>query len=186
MLSRSLTVSLKPPLISFHLHHGRQVVLSLHLLCLKFFMHLLLLLKIICEENKLCNAPLFSEILLRDETPNETCDLALYWDSWDQHQVMKSVGSTSPRPPRNRAERSSVPSEDCLPYNNNNYNNCNNLGGSISTLATASSTSSIISLPQPSTPTHPGHAPLSPPVHQCTPPSTPPVAKGKGESYLNI
>lgn len=126
------------------------------------------------------NLKKYTEILLRDETPNETCELALYWDSWDQHQVMKSVGSTSPRPPRNRAERSSVPSEDCLPYNNNNYNNYNNLGGSISTLATASSTSSIISLPHSSTPTHPGHAPLSPPVHQCTPPSTPSVVKGKG------
>jgi len=122
---------------------------------------------------------LFSEILLRDETPSETGELTLYWDSWDRHQVMKGVGSTSPRPPRNRADRSSVPSEDCLPYNNN-YNNCSNLGGSISTLATASSTSSIISLPHSSTPTHQGHAPLSPPVHQCTPPSTPPVVKGKG------
>jgi kinase suppressor of Ras 2 len=129
--------------------------------------------------------PSFSEILLHDETPNETGGLTLYWDSWDRHQVIKNVGSTSPRPPRNRADRSSVPSEDCLPYNNNNYNNCNNLSGSISTLATTSSTSSIISLPHSSTPTHQGHAPLSPPVHQCTPPSTP-VIKGKSELHLDI
>lgn len=126
------------------------------------------------------NLKKYTEILLRDEAPNETGDLALYWDSWDRHQVLKGVGSTSPRPPRSRADRSSVPSEDCLPYNNNNYNNYNNLGGSISTLATASSTSSITSLPHSSTPTHQSHAPLSPPVHQCTPPSTPPVMKGKG------
>ncbi|PNF39107.1 Kinase suppressor of Ras 2 [Cryptotermes secundus] len=126
------------------------------------------------------NLKKYTEILLRDETPSEAGELALYWDSWDHHQVMKNAGSTSPRPPRNRAERSSVPSEDCLPYNNNNYNNCNNLGGSISTLAAASSTSSIISLPHSSTPTHQGHAPLSPPIHPCTPPSTPPVGKGKG------
>lgn len=56
----------------------------------------------------------------------------------------------------------------------------------MSTLATTSSTSSIISLPHSSTPTHPGYAPLSPPVHQCTPPSTPPVVKGKGESHLDV
>ncbi|PSN43929.1 hypothetical protein C0J52_03779 [Blattella germanica] len=107
---------------------------------------------------------LSEQILLRDEVPNETSELTLYWDSWDRHQVIK--GSTSPRPSRGtRQERCSVPSEDSLPYNNNNYNNCNNLCGSISTLATASSTSSITSLPQSSTPTHQGHAPLSPPVH---------------------
>ncbi|XP_021926859.1 kinase suppressor of Ras 2 isoform X2 [Zootermopsis nevadensis] len=123
------------------------------------------------------NLKKYTEILLRGETPSEAVELTLYWDSWDCHQVIKNIGSTSPQPPRNRADRSSVPSEDCLPYNNNNYNN---LGGSISTLATASSTSSIISLPHSSTPTHQGHAPLSPPVHQCTPPSTPPVNKGKG------
>ena len=124
-----------------------------------------------------------SEILLRDEVPNEKSEPPLYWDSWDCHQVIK--GSTSPRPSRGtRQDRCSVPSEDSLPYNNNNYNNFNNLCGSVSTLATASSDSSLISLPQSSTPTHQGHAPLSPPVHPCTPPSTPPVIKGKGEFVL--
>ncbi|KAJ9587394.1 hypothetical protein L9F63_019095 [Diploptera punctata] len=119
------------------------------------------------------NLKKYTEILLRDEVPNEKSEPPLYWDSWDCHQVIK--GSTSPRPSRGtRQERCSVPSEDSLPYNNNNYNN---LCGSASTLATASSDSSLISLPQSSTPTH---APLSPPVHQCTPPSTPPVIKGKG------
>ncbi|XP_066997857.1 kinase suppressor of Ras 2 [Anabrus simplex] len=133
------------------------------------------------REEELCrlsralhNLKKYTEILLRGEKPSESGELTLYWDSWDRHQVMKGVGSTSPRPPRTRVAHSSVPSEDCFPYNNNNNNN--NLGGSISTLATASSTSSISSLPHSCTPTY--QAPLSPPLHH-TPPSTPPINKGK-------
>nr|CAD7428222.1 unnamed protein product [Timema monikensis] len=120
------------------------------------------------------NLKKYTEILLRGEIPSETGELALYWDSWDRHQVIKTGvvgGSTSPRPPRTRAARSSVPSEEYLPHNN--YNNGNSLCGSISTLTTASSTSSITSLPH--------HAPLSPPplCPPYTPPSTPPILKGK-------
>lgn len=95
------------------------------------------------------NLKKYTEILIRGETTTDSGDLALYWDSWDRHQVLK--GSTSPRPPRTRDARSSVPSEECLPHFN--------LGGSASTLAAACS---ITSLPQ------------------YTPPSTPPVTKGRG------
>ncbi|KAJ9598885.1 hypothetical protein L9F63_026579 [Diploptera punctata] len=83
------------------------------------------------------NLKKYTEILLRDEVPNEKSEPPLYWDSWDCHQnVVRSLLKT----------------------------------------LSPSSDSSLISLPQSSTPTH---APLSPPVHQCTPPSTPPVIKGK-------
>lgn len=39
---------------------------------------------------------------------------ALYWDSWDRHHLGVGVGGSSPRPPRSRAARCSVPSEESL------------------------------------------------------------------------
>ncbi|XP_063222865.1 kinase suppressor of Ras 2 [Bacillus rossius redtenbacheri] len=100
----------------------------------------------------------YTEILVRGEATEEP---ALYWDSWDRHQVLKGAGSGSPRPLASRAARCSVPSED---YHSSSGDG---LGGSATTLATASSTSSIASLPQGSP------LPLSPPA-------TPPVFKSRG------
>lgn len=141
----------------------------------------------------------------------------LYWDSWDRHQTPSTPTSSSamvllhtnasPRPPRSRHSRASVPSEEGLAQlnNNNNNNHCNNNtstgnltgAGSISTLNTASSTISINSLPPHISSS--SCAPLSPPAFgyqqhpqyhqyqhhysQYTPPSTPPFIKGKGKIY---
>lgn len=116
------------------------------------------------------------DLKVKGDEANDT-EPPLYWDSWDcqSPQRTPSSVSTSPRPLRTRVARGSVPSEDSLPYNNNNYSYSPSLGG-------ASSSSN--SLPQlGGTPTH--FAPLSPPVQPiyppCTPPSTPPVNKGKGD-----
>ncbi|XP_034241397.1 kinase suppressor of Ras 2 isoform X3 [Thrips palmi] len=117
------------------------------------------------------------DLKVRGDEANDT-EPPLYWDSWDcqSPQRAPSSVSTSPRPLRTRMARGSVPSEDSLPYNNNNYSYSPSLGGATS--------SSVNSLPQlGGTPTH--FAPLSPPVQPiyppCTPPSTPPVNKGKGD-----
>lgn len=47
----------------------------------------------------------------------ETCNMDLYWDSWDKHHLRTGA---SPRPVRSRATRCSVPSKDSIPYQNNN------------------------------------------------------------------
>lgn len=67
----------------------------------------------------------------------------LYWDSWDRHHLRTGA---SPRPVRSRTTRCSVPSEDSIPYHNNN----NNLNSDI--LAQASSITSLSSTSPPSTP----------------------------------
>ncbi|XP_054257932.1 kinase suppressor of Ras 2 isoform X1 [Macrosteles quadrilineatus] len=85
------------------------------------------------------NLKRYTDILHRGDSENVE---ALYWDSWDRRVVVG--GGSSPRPPRSRAGRCSVPSEESL---------------------------------------HPSErAPLSPPLPPypyTTPPSTPPVGKGK-------
>lgn len=43
-------------------------------------------------------------------------DSDLYWDSWDSYHLRKEM---CPKPILSRA-RSSVPSESCIPYHNNN------------------------------------------------------------------
>lgn len=97
----------------------------------------------------------YTEILLRGDANNEANDLKLYWDSWDRHRENITY---SPRPPRNRATRGSVPSEESLPYNNNNYNNNHVINNVIGKMACATSLTSINS----STPTH--HPLGTPPV----------------------
>lgn len=49
---------------------------------------------------------IFSEVLVRG---GAECEMALYWDSWDRHHLLRG----SPRP-RARQARASVPSEDAL------------------------------------------------------------------------
>lgn len=66
----------------------------------------------------------------------ESSEMALYWDSWDRHHLRSGP---SPRPVRSRITRSSVPSEDSIPYHNNNNNlNSDTLGqaSSVSSLST--------------------------------------------------
>lgn len=62
-------------------------------------------------------------------------DMQLYWDSWDRQNTIK-IGQ-SPRPARARVARASVPSEECLTYNNNNR------GGAIPPSSSVSSISSL-------------------------------------------
>lgn len=97
----------------------------------------------------------YTDILLRGDTNNEANDLNLYWDSWDRNR--ENI-TNSPRPPRNRATRGSVPSEESLPYNNNNYNNNHVINNVIGKMACATSLTSINS----STPTH--HPLGTPPI----------------------
>lgn len=66
----------------------------------------------------------------------------LYWDSWDRHHLRTGA---SPRPIRSRITRCSVPSEDSIPYHNNN-----NLNSDI--LAQASSVISLMTTSPPCTP----------------------------------
>lgn len=73
----------------------------------------------------------------------ENDDMNLYWDSWDRHKLRTGA---SPRPVRSRTTRCSVPSEESIPYNNNN----NHLHSD--TLAQASSVSSLTSTSPPCTP----------------------------------
>ncbi|XP_058807431.1 kinase suppressor of Ras 2 isoform X2 [Phymastichus coffea] len=97
------------------------------------------------ELRRLCralhNLRRYMDALSRGDTDNS--DMNLYWDSWDRHH-MKS--GPSPRPIRSRATRSSVPSEDSIPYNNNNNFNSD-------MLAQASSVASLsLCTSPPSTP----------------------------------
>lgn len=83
---------------------------------------------------------LLKDVLLRGDMDNS--DMNLYWDSWDRHHLR--TGS-SPRPLRSRTTRCSVPSEDSIPYHNNN-----NLNSDI--LAQASSVTCLSSTSPPCTP----------------------------------
>lgn len=80
------------------------------------------------------------DVLLKGDMDNS--DMNLYWDSWDRHHLRTGA---SPRPARSRTTRCSVPSEDSIPYHNNN-----NLNSDI--LAQASSVTSLLSASPPSTP----------------------------------
>lgn len=81
----------------------------------------------------------FSDVLIKGGMENN--EMNLYWDSWDRHVRT----GASPRPIRSRTTRSSVPSEDSIPYHNNN-----NLNSDI--LAQASSVISLTSTSPPCTP----------------------------------
>ncbi|KAG8036042.1 hypothetical protein G9C98_004621, partial [Cotesia typhae] len=74
------------------------------------------------ELRRLCralhNLRRYIDVLLEGD---KDTDMNLYWDSWDRHQLRSGP---SPRPVRSRTTRSSVPSEDSIPYHNNiNVNN---------------------------------------------------------------
>lgn len=84
---------------------------------------------------------LYLDVLLKGDMDNS--DMNLYWDSWDRPHLRTGA---SPRPARSRTTRCSVPSEDSIPYHNNN----NNLNSDI--LAQASSVTSLSSTSPPSTP----------------------------------
>ncbi|KAF7411196.1 hypothetical protein HZH66_000092 [Vespula vulgaris] len=113
------------------------------------------------ELRRLCralhNLRRYMDVLLRGDVDNS--DMNLYWDSWDRHHLRTGA---SPRPIRSRTTRCSVPSEDSIPYHNNN----NNLTSDM--LAQASSITSLSSTSPPSTPLlqRQGHAikfPTTPP-----------------------
>ncbi|XP_078045030.1 kinase suppressor of ras isoform X2 [Augochlora pura] len=97
------------------------------------------------ELRRLCralhNLRRYMDVLLKGDMDNS--DMNLYWDSWDRHHLRTGA---SPRPARSRATRCSIPSEDSIPYHNNN----NNLNSDI--LAQASSVTSLSSTSPPSTP----------------------------------
>ncbi|KAM0728626.1 Kinase suppressor of Ras 1 [Formica fusca] len=96
------------------------------------------------EHRRLCralhNLRRYTDVLIRGDMENS--DMNLYWDSWDRHHLRTRA---SPRPIRSRTTRSSVPSEDSIPYHNNN-----NLNSNI--LAQASSVISLMSTSPPCTP----------------------------------
>ncbi|KAI4490222.1 hypothetical protein M0802_010856 [Mischocyttarus mexicanus] len=97
------------------------------------------------ELRRLCralhNLRRYMDALLRGDVENS--DMNLYWDSWDRHHLRSGA---SPRLIRSRITRCSVPSEDSIPYHNNN----NNLTSDM--LAQASSITSLSSTSPPSTP----------------------------------
>ena len=68
----------------------------------------------------------------------ENSEMNLYWDSWDRHHMLSGP---SPRPLRSRGARSSVPSEDSIPYNNNNNLNRDTLAQASSFISLSSNTS---------------------------------------------
>ncbi|EZA49190.1 kinase suppressor of Ras 2 isoform X2 [Ooceraea biroi] len=96
------------------------------------------------EHRRLCralhNLRRYMDVLARGDMDNS--DMNLYWDSWDRHHLRTGA---SPRPIRSRPTRCSVPSEDSIPYHNNN-----NLNSDI--LAQASSVTSLTSTSPPCTP----------------------------------
>ncbi|XP_014211484.1 kinase suppressor of Ras 2 isoform X2 [Copidosoma floridanum] len=65
----------------------------------------------------LCNLRCYMDALVRGDIDS---DMNLYWDSWNIPNVKSGP---SPRPIRTRVPRSSVPSEDSIPYSNNKNNN---------------------------------------------------------------
>nr|XP_012147186.1 PREDICTED: kinase suppressor of Ras 2 isoform X7 [Megachile rotundata] len=99
------------------------------------------------ELRRLCralhNLRRYMDVLLRGDMDNS--DMNLYWDSWDSWDRHHLRTGASPRPARSRTTRCSVPSEDSIPYHNNN-----NLNSDI--LAQASSVTSLSSTSPPSTP----------------------------------
>lgn len=99
------------------------------------------------ELRRLCralhNLRRYMDVLLRGDMDNS--DMNLYWDSWDSWDRHHLRTGASPRPARSRTTRCSVPSEDSIPYHNNN-----NLNSDI--LAQASSVTSLLSTSPPSTP----------------------------------
>ncbi|XP_017882499.1 kinase suppressor of Ras 2 isoform X2 [Ceratina calcarata] len=96
-------------------------------------------LRLLCRA--LRNLRRYMDVLLKGDMDNS--DMKLYWDSWDRHHLLTGA---SPKPARSRATRCSVPSEDSIPYHNNN----NNLNSDI--LAQASSVTSLSSTSPPTTP----------------------------------
>ncbi|KAK9730071.1 Phorbol esters/diacylglycerol binding domain (C1 domain) [Popillia japonica] len=117
------------------------------------------------ELNRLCRAlrilKKYTDVVKRGDNDS---DMQLYWDSWDRQHTTLKVGQ-SPRIARARASRASVPSEDCLSYNNNNR------GGAIPPSSSVSSISSLNYQPV-------LWPPLTPPpqgkVKGCKFPTTPP------------
>ncbi|XP_012273127.1 kinase suppressor of Ras 1 isoform X6 [Orussus abietinus] len=83
----------------------------------------------------------YMDVLLRGDMDNS--EMNLYWDSWDRHHVRSGP---SPRPIRSRTTRSSVPSEDSIPYHNNNFSVNSN------TMMQAASVISLSSTSPPTTP----------------------------------
>ncbi|EEB14308.1 predicted protein [Pediculus humanus corporis] len=115
----------------------------------------------------------YIEILLKGDANNESNDLKLYWDSWDRHRGNISTSSTSPRPVSSRATRCSIPSEEALPYNNNNnYNNNHMINNMTGKIACAVSLTSINS-----TPTHHSSSISSNKGERSKYPTTPPPHK---------
>ncbi|KAL0272418.1 UNVERIFIED_CONTAM: hypothetical protein PYX00_005394 [Menopon gallinae] len=112
------------------------------------------------------NLKKYTEILLKGDTNNEANDLLLYWDSWDRHRG----NINSPWSARIRANRCSVPSEENLPYNNNNYNNNHVISNVIGKMGCATSLTSINN-----TPTH--HQSNVPSGEKSKYPTTPPPHK---------
>ncbi|KAI4484473.1 hypothetical protein M0804_007039 [Polistes exclamans] len=116
------------------------------------------------ELRRLCralhNLRRYMDALLRGDVENS--DMNLYWDSWDRHHLRSGA---SPRLIRSRITRCSVPSEDSIPYHNNN----NNLTSDM--LAQASSITSLSSTSPPSTPL------LQRQGHTIKFPTTPPPCK---------
>ncbi|XP_011500487.1 PREDICTED: kinase suppressor of Ras 2 [Ceratosolen solmsi marchali] len=92
------------------------------------------------ELRRLCralhNLRRYMDVLVRGDMENN--DMNLYWDSWDRHHVRSGA---SPRPIRSRITRSSVPSEDSIPYHNNNNFNSEILAQASSVVSLSSSTS---------------------------------------------
>lgn len=90
------------------------------------------------ELRRLCralhNLRRYIDVLLQGDKDNS--DMNLYWDSWDRHHLRSGP---SPRPVRSRITRSSVPSEDSIPYHNNNNVNTERLGTASSIMCLSSS-----------------------------------------------
>lgn len=55
------------------------------------------------------------DILMQGDIENN--DMNLYWDSWDSYHLRKEI---CPRPILSRSARCSIPSENSIPYHNNN------------------------------------------------------------------
>lgn len=116
-----------------------------------------------------------TDILGRQSSPlEEPLDVSLCWDSWDRQVKGHFDNRTSPRPPRTRVARRSVPSSEEAGVNSG-------MGSSTLSSTTLHQSSNT------TTPTHQVfHGPLSPPPIlscQSTPPSTPTFLKGKGMPY---
>lgn len=139
-----------------------------------------------------CNAQIqISDRQLKGEKAN-AIELDLHWDSWDRNS------RTSPRPPRTRAGRSSVPSEELLkstPTPTSIQAPLSPPANSIAHMASMSRSAttsphhpSLWSSPVTTahhshsssniTPMENLHTPNVPCERRCTPPPTPPIKKG--------